>query len=297
MSQVVLASSSDRSKGLKSALEALRFEPVQGREVLIKPNFNTADPCPGSTDNETLITLIDSLWELGAGSISLGERSYPPTREVIDRKGVAPILKERDVRLLDFDRLSEKDWIVFNPPGSHWPEGFRVARPVVEADYLVEACCLKTHQYGGVFTMSLKLAVGTVPTGRNGFRYMDQLHSSPHQRRMIAEINTAFEPKLVILDGVEAFVDGGPMTGTRKETGVTLTATDRVALDAVGVAVLKIAGSNRAIMEPMIFDQEQLARAAELGLGVSSVQEIELTAADESSLERVEEVAAILTRG
>jgi len=297
MSQVVLASTPDRTQGLKRALEALSFEPVKGRDVLIKPNFNTADPCPGSTDNETLAALIDLLWELGAGSISLGERSYPPTREVIEGKGVAALLQEREVRLLDFDRLPEKDWLPFNPPGSHWPEGFRVARPVVEADYLVEACCLKTHQYGGVFTMSLKLAVGTVPTGRHGFKYMDQLHSSPHQRRMIAEINTAFRPKLVVLDGVEAFVDGGPMTGTRKRTEVTLAASDRVALDAVGVAVLKTAGSNRAIMEPRIFDQEQIARAAELGLGASSAREIELLAAGEASQARRDEVAEVLARG
>ena len=38
---------------------------------------------------------------------------------------------------------------------------------------------------------------------------MRQLHGSDNQRRMIAEINTAYRPALVVLDGLEAFVDRG----------------------------------------------------------------------------------------
>jgi len=38
---------------------------------------------------------------------------------------------------------------------------------------------LKTHQYGGIFTLSLKLHVGVVPTSRHGYDYMRELHGSP----------------------------------------------------------------------------------------------------------------------
>ena len=44
---------------------------------------------------------------------------------------------------------------------------------------------------------------------------MGELHRSPHQRKMIAEINEPFRPALIVLDGIDAFVDGGPMTGKR----------------------------------------------------------------------------------
>ncbi len=60
------------------------------------------------------------------------------------------------------------------------------------------------------------------------------------------------------------------MDGPRKDAGVFLAGTDRVAVDAVGVAILKQLGSNDAIMKPAIFAQEQIARAVELGLGVAS---------------------------
>ena len=158
-----------------------------------------------------------------------------------------------------------------------------MARPVLEAECLVSTCCLKTHQYGGVFSMSLKLAVGTVPTTRQGFPYMDELHSSSSQRKMIAEINVPFTPALVVLDGIDIFMDGGPVTGTRAKGDVFLASVDSVAIDAVGVAVLKSLGSNDAIMKPLIFEQEQIARAAELGLGASSPSEIEVIAADVES--------------
>jgi uncharacterized protein (DUF362 family) len=206
-------------------------------------------------------------------------------------------MKRSQVEIINFDDLPEKDWVEVIPRDSHWKKGFRVARPVLEADCLVSTGCLKTHQYGGVFTLSLKLHVGVVPTSRNGFDYMKELHSSPQQRKLIAEINQAFKPALVVMDGVEVFVDGGPMTGKPAKGEVFLASGDRVAVDAVGVAVLKFLGSNPAIMKPKIFDQEQIARAVELGLGASSPEAIELIAADEKSRGVRDQIRQILQRG
>ncbi|MGB9894247.1 MAG: DUF362 domain-containing protein, partial [Candidatus Saccharicenans sp.] len=170
--------------------------------------------------------------------------------------------------------------------------GFLVARPVIEAEALVSTCCLKTHGYGGVFTMSLKNSVGIVP--RQGHTYMRELHSSPHQRRMIAEINYAYQPTLIILDGLVAYVDKGPMVGPRKEANVFLAGTDRVAVDAVAVAILKELGSNDAIMKPKIFDQEQIARAVELGLGVRSPADIIIETPDGASEAYASKIRQIL---
>ena len=294
---VTLVKTTNRKEGVKASLKALKINPVKGKEVLIKPNFNTADTTPGSTHNDTLVALIDELWEMGAKSISLGERSYPPTREVMEEKGILHFLDKLNVKVIDFDNLQEKDWVLFKPKESHWANGFRIARPILDAECLVSTCCLKTHQYGGVFTLSLKLHVGVVPTSRHGYAYMQELHGSPHQRKLIAEINEPFKPSLVVLDGIEAFVDGGPATGKRVKADVFLASMDRVAIDATGVAILKLLGSNDKIMRPRIFAQEQIARAAELGIGVSSASEIELIPADEKSKSYRDQVAEILKKG
>ena len=295
--RVCLAHSGDRSRGVGQALQALATGTVKNRHVLIKPNFNTADPAPGSTHNDTLVALVDEIWKMGARSVTVGERSYPPTASVMKDKGIVPLLAARDVRILDFDTLSENDWVKVDAADSHWRNGFRVARPILEAECLVSTGCLKTHQFGGVFTMSLKLHVGVVPTTRNGYDYMAELHRSPFQQELIAELNAPFSPDLVVLDGVEAFVDGGPATGKRVRGEVILAATDRVAADAVGLAVLKHLGSNAAVMERPIFAQKQIARAVALGLGATSPEAIDLVAADPSSQDYRDKVAAILAEG
>ena len=296
-SQVALVSTTDRNVGVASSIKTLGLNSVKNKDVLIKPNFNTADMTPGSTHNDTLVALVEEVWKMGAKSVSLGERSYPETKKIMQQKGVIPLLGKRDVQILDFDDLDEKDWVEFKPKDSHWQNGFRIARPIIESECLISTCCLKTHQYGGVFTMSLKNHVGVVPTRRHGYGYMSELHSSPHQRKLIAEINVPFKPDLVVLDGIDAFVDGGPATGTRAQSNLFLASTDRVAIDAVGVAVLKSLGSNDQIMNTRIFDQEQIARAAEIGLGASSPAEIELIAADDQSREYCKRITDILNKG
>jgi len=301
-SRVAFVGTEDRETGVSLAIKTLGINPVRKKDVLIKPNFNTADATPGSTHNDTLVALVEEVWKMGAKSVSLGERSYPPTRSVMEQKGILPLMKALDVRIVDFDGLDPRDWVKVNPKDSHWQDGFRVARPILEAECLVSTCCLKTHRlkthrYGGVFTMSLKLHVGVVPTGRQGYNYMSELHGSPHQRKLIAEINSPFKPDLVVLDGIDAFVDGGPDSGQRARGNVFLAATDRVAIDAVGVAVLKSLGSNAQIMNTKIFEQEQIARAAEIGLGAASPAEIDIVAASTESRNYRDEVVEILNNG
>lgn len=295
-SAVAFVNTQDRETGVVSSIKALNINPVKNKDVLIKPNFNTSDATPGSTHNDTLVALVEEVWKMGAKSVTLGERSYPPTQQVMEEKGILPLMDQLDVKIINFDDLNEKDWVEINPKDSHWKNGFRVARPVLEAECLISTCCLKTHQFGGVFTLSLKLHVGVVPTSRHGFQYMGELHSSPNQQKLIADINAPFKPDLVVLDGVDAFVDGGPANGKRAKGDVFLASTDRVAIDAVGVAILKSIGSNDRIMNTKIFDHGQIARAVELGLGASSSSEIDVIPADPQSREYSDRVVEILNR-
>jgi uncharacterized protein (DUF362 family) len=123
------------------------------------------------------------------------------------------------------------------------------------------------------------------------------MHRSPDMRRMIAELNQGYAPQLIIMDGVEAFTDGGPSRGTLAQPNVMIAGTDRVAVDAVGLAVLKEVGSNDAIMGTPIFEQEQMARAVEVGLGVSGPAEIALVSDDETGTAYARMLEAILAKG
>lgn len=292
--RISLVRTSDRKHGVKTAIDLLRINPVTDRQVLIKPNFNTADPYPGSTHNDTLVNLVRHLRQMGASSLTIGERSGPPaTVSVMEEKGIGEICRKNDVALINFEDLPSDQWVRMRPGQSHWKNGFDVARPVLEAECVVSTCCLKTHGYGGVFTMSLKLSVGI--THKHN---MAELHSSfRSMRKMIAEINQVYSPCLVVLDGIEAFVDGGPMTGKRKRADVILAGTDRIAIDAAGLAILRVLGSNAAIMGRRIFEQEQIARAVELGLGVSRPEDIELVTGDDESRSFAEKMKGTLLEG
>lgn len=291
---ISLVRTGDRATGVGQAIDLLKINPVKGRKVLLKPNFNTADPCPGSTHNDTLVSLINHLKFMGATEITLGERSGPPdTAEVMKDKGIYDLCKKLGVGIINFEDLPDASWVRVKPKQSTWLKGFDVAKPIVDAECIVTTCCLKTHAYGGVFTMSLKLSVG-VTRKRN----MAELHASLlGMRKMIAEINQAYTPALVVLDGIEAFTHGGPGHGTRKRADVIIAGSDRVAIDAAGVAVLKDLGSTREIMSKKIFEQEQIARAAEIGLGVTRPEDIEITTGDDASKQYADRLREILSQG
>ncbi len=291
---VSLVKTQNRAQGVARAIDLLGSNPVKGKQVLLKPNFNTSDPFPASTHNDTLEALFVHLRAMGAQSVTLGERSGPPdTLEVMREKGIYDLCRKHAVRIINFEDLGEKDWVRIQPEGSHWRNGVLVARPVTEAECVVTTCCLKTHGYGGVFTMSLKLSVG-VTNKKN----MTELHTSfRSMRKMIAEINTAYRASLIVMDGITVFTDKGPSHGPKKDAGVIVAGTDRIAIDAVGLAVLKDLGSNRDIMDRKIFEQEQISRAVELGLGVSGPGAIEIKSDDEAGMRYAQRLQEILALG
>jgi len=73
--------------------------------------------------------------------------------------------------------------------------------------------------------------------------------------------------------------------------------TDRVAVDAVGVAILKELGSNEAIMGTPIFAQEQMVRAVEVGLGVGTPEQIRLVSDDAEGSAYAAKLDRILAQG
>lgn len=293
VTQVAIIRTSSRAEGVRRAMALLAPAGIPGRRVVLKPNFNSADGGPASTHDDTLRQLVTELKERDARSVTLGESSGPRgTVSVLDAKGTRDLGRDMGFDVVNFDEIPDSDWVPFSPPGTHWPEGYHLPRLVTDAEYMVSTCCLKTHGSGGVFTMSMKLAVGLTPRP-----IRRPMHASPDMRRMIAELNQGYRPDLIVMDGVEAFTDGGPSRGTLKQANVLVAGTDRVAVDAVGVAILKELGSNEAIMGRPIFEQEQIARAVEVKLGVQSPSEIALVSDDAEGRAYADKVGAILARG
>jgi uncharacterized protein (DUF362 family) len=207
------------------------------------------------------------------------------TRKVMEDLGVLERSAKWDFEALPLDDLPARDWVHVEHPELHWSQGFHLARIYREADAIVQTCCLKTHRFGGHFTFSLKNSVGMVAKRVPGIEhdFMRELHGSEHQRRMIAEINLSYQPAIVVMDAVECFTDRGPEAGTVARPNVVLASTDRVAIDAVGVAILRGQGTTPEVTAGRVFELEQIARAGELGIGVDSSDRIEIVTAGPES--------------
>lgn len=293
-SKVYIIKTSDRRSGIRELLQQFHLGVLSGKRIGIKANYNSADPFPASTHIDTLSTITEILQEHGA-EVVLAERSgMGNTRDVLEQMGVSGRAAELDFETVVLDDRTGSEWI--RESGSHWKRGFMFPRVFREVDAIIQTCCLKTHRYGGHFTMSLKNSVGMVAKfdPEDGYNYMSELHSSRHQRKMIAEINTAYEPEFVIMDALQGFSKGGPDIGTLINPGIMIASKDRVALDAVGVSVLRIYGTTDEVSRGAVFQQDQIARAVELGLGASGPDMIDVVAINDGAQEICSRIEIIL---
>ena len=296
--RVAFVKTNDRAKGIAQAIDLLKLPKFSKKDLLIKPNFNSAHETPGSTHNDTLKALVTKLRELESGKLTIGDRSgMSNTKDVFENKKIFALARDLNLETIVFDDLKAADWELVKFDSSHWKQGFYIPKAVKNSGGIIQTCCLKTHRYGGHFTLSLKNSVGLAAkrVPGNDYNFMSELHGSEYQRTMIAEINTAYKPDLVVLDGVDAFTIGGPDTGKQVNAGVILAGTDRVAIDAVGVAILRHFGTTDEVSKGKIFEQAQIARAVELGLGAASASQIEFVTNDAESAKYAREIQKILS--
>lgn len=298
-SEVFLVGSSDREAAVRGLFNQTDLAGFSGKSVAVKANFNSADPFPASTHPDTLKAIVNVLKEAGAKEVTLAERSgMGDTRETLEQLGIFDLSKQLGFKVVVLDEEPKESWVKIERGGTHWVKGFYLSKVFLDADIVVQTCCLKTHRFGGHFTMSLKNSVGLVAKSVPGglYNYMWELHGSPYQRLMVAEINKFYHVDLVVMDATEAFVSGGPDKGTEVTPGLMLMSRDRVAIDAVGVAILRGFGASSLTKKP-VFQLDQIRRAAELGVGANSVSAIKLTPLDDRGRGAVDQIEHILTEG
>jgi len=293
-SQVFLADASDRKRGVQKLFE--EFELQTDGSIALKANYNSDDPYPATTHPETLRSIAQHLKGISRNLIMAERSGMGNTSAVLENRGVVDLSRKLGFQLLNLDAAEPEDWQDVQAEGLHWRQGFKIARAFTEADRVVQTCCLKTHRFGGHFTMSLKNSVGMIASRVKSttYDYMRELHSSPHQRLMIAEINQYYSTDLILMDAAEGFSSGGPDRGKLIRPGLLLAARDRVAIDAAGVALLRLFGTTPEVMQGRIFQQEQIAHAASLGVGTGSAERIRLEPLDEHSQKAAEAIRTVL---
>jgi len=237
---------------------------AKGDRVLLKPNFNSQDPYPGSTDPGFLRAVVELLLEVGA-KVTIGESSggiWKPTRTVFRKVGMFELARDLGVELIAFDDKPD-DWVKVRVNGDYL-SSVSMPRSAYEADKIVYLPLMKTHIRGRL-SGALKLAVGFVHPGE-----LRALHAR-HLEQKIAEISLCWQPILIIMDGRKTFVSGGPDKGQLEKPGVVLASGDLVAIDVEAIKVLLAYRAKNGLMaDPWQLPQVVSALRHGLGTGHNS---------------------------
>ena len=230
----------------------------KGETVLLKPNFNTADEFPGSSDLEFLKVVIELMYQAEAGELILGESStfMQNPENVMKKMGVYQL--QQSFPKLKIVNFNQGKWLKKTIPNGKYLKTASIPEVLSQVDKIIFLPCLKTH-FMAQFTGSIKLAVGIM-------KPIERL--SMHARNLqekIAELSTLVQPDLIIMDGRKCFISGGPGTGEVREPDLILAATDRVALDIEGIKIIQSFPGNS--LTGIIPEQlPQIKRAIEMNL-------------------------------
>ena len=232
----------------------------RGDRVLVKPNFNSPDPFPASTDLAFLQAVVELILEAGA-KVTIGESAgavWRPTRKVFNQLGVPKLARRLGVELIAFDDRPN-DWVQIRINGNYLSTVI-MPRSAYEADKMVYLPCMKTHNLGA-FSGAIKLAFGFVTPGQRRSFHLG------HLQEKLAEVSLCWQPELIIMDGRKAFVSGGPNKGQLVEPGLVLASGDLIAIDVEAIRVLlDYRASNKIPGNP--WELPQIATALRHGIGV-----------------------------
>jgi uncharacterized protein (DUF362 family) len=248
----------------------------KGDTVLLKPNYNTADPYPGSSDPNFIGTVIDVLHQAGAEKIVVGERTaFLHNRKVLEKAGLIEVARKAGAEVTVFGKdgwqtlLDRTGWRRVRVEGGKFLHSVSLARQALDAQKIVYVPLIKTH-HAAQFTGSIKLSMGLVKPFFDQSRFHAQ-----HLQEKLAELGLIIKPDLIIMDARKVFITGGPAKGELRTPNLVLASGNQVIIDVEGVKILQSYPGN-ALEGRNVWDLTQIRHAVELGLCPSKEEEYEV---------------------
>ncbi len=198
-----------------------------GMRVLLKPNLLSAtDLEQAVTTHPAVVEAVVEQVQAAGGTALIGDSPAGPVAEqppVWRVGGMAGVAERTGAKLVAFDGVT---WKRLNGNDYH------VARPVLEADLVINLPKLKTHTFA-LYTGAVKNLFGIIPGTRKR-----ELHcrapSLPEFSEVLVDMLDLVQPGLTLMDGVVGQEGHGPGPGgTPRRYDCLAASTDGVALDAV----------------------------------------------------------------
>ena len=181
-----------------------------------------------------------------------------PTAQSFKVAGYERVALEEGALIKNFDR----EGVVSVVPESGCEEAMHIAKPMFDADVVINLPKLKTHS-AQIFSGAVKNVFGCIP-GLKKAKYHKMAPDSSDFGQIICDIHKGTNIRLHIMDGILAMQGEGPTAGTPYPAGKILVSTDPLALDAVAA---KMIGMNVA-------DVPMLETAQNRNLGEGDIKNI-----------------------
>ena len=210
--------------------------PVQGRAVLLKPNFVEPDPQGVINTHPAVVAAArECFLRLGAKTVIVAEGPghERDTEGIVETNGLRHYLGPLADKFVDLN-VDDVRLVRTGTRASQVKELY-LPRTVLEADFVVSMPKLKTHHWAGV-TLSLKNMFGIVPGSCYGWP-KNALHWAG-LTRSILDINSTVRPDFAIVDGIVAMEGNGPLQGDAKPCGLLVAGDDPVAVDATCARIM-----------------------------------------------------------
>ena len=236
-----------------------------GDIVTIKPNLNTADPYPASSDPAFIEALGLEILDAGADKIRIIDSSMLrlKSREVATEIGLNEVAENLDAELVFLD---EHPWENIKIDNGTALKKASTGRPIFDSDKLILAPCIKTH-FLAKFTGSMKLFIGWMGKSDRLKMHMRKLEEK------VVDFASYFKPDLIVMDARKVFVTGGPASGEVESPNLILASQDMVSIDVEGVRILQSYNAENKL-DANVWDVPQIKHAVKIGLGAKSDDDI-----------------------
>ena len=183
-----------------------------------------------------------------------------PTAQSFKVAGYEKVAKEEGAIIKNFD----KEGVVEVEPHGKFKEKMYLAKPLFDADVVINLPKLKTHS-ATIYTGAVKNVFGCIPGLRKAM-YHKIAPDKEDFGEILADIHEAAKFDLHIMDGIISMQGEGPTAGTVYNATKILISTDPLALDTVAIKMLGIT----------VEDIPVLNSAKKRNLGQCNLAEIEI---------------------
>lgn len=198
------------------------------QKVLIKPNLlMKRKPEEFTTTHPLLVeAVIIELSKMGIKNITVADSpgglyTKQALKGIYDASQMTKVCEKYDNVTLNYDTSFKEIY----SESAKLVKTFPIITPVVDADFIIDICKLKTHAMTGI-SGGVKNLFGTIP-GLTKPEFHWRFPKKEMFCQMLVDLCETVKPSFVLVDAIEAMEGDGPSGGTKKECGLTL-ASDNV---------------------------------------------------------------------